>query len=91
MQPDDVVDVLLQGAGPTTDAAALAWVCGLELRPQRGGEARLDGATLRYDGTAERAEQQRAIAQCVALWACIAYGVSATSVNVDYIARAIVA
>jgi hypothetical protein len=86
---DRVVELLLQGRGPARDVRAIAYVCGLELCPHRGGEPRLVDRELHYDGTVPRSEQQRSIAQCVALWACKRYGLPATAENVAIIARAL--
>lgn len=87
----EAVDALLQGRGPARDVRVLAWVCGLRLRPQQGGEARLDGVQLHYDATTSHAGQQRAIAQCVALWACRRFDLMETAEHVAEIASAITA
>ena len=86
----EVVGELLQGRGPAKDARALAWVCGLELCPQTTGEARIDGRRLLYNANTSRCHRQRSIAQCVALWACLNYGVPATAENVAAIAGELV-
>jgi hypothetical protein len=83
------------GRPEPADARVLAVCYGLRLVPLRHSSSRTGAALLRrdrlyYNAHAKHAEQQRAIAECIARLALKSAGAPVTPSSVGYVARRIV-